>query len=273
VREIAQALAQRRQAQARDVEAEVQVGAEAAGPHLGAEIAARRGDDARAERERRRAADPLVAALLEHVEQGRLEAGLELADLVEEERAAGGALEAPRAARDRAGEGAALVPEELALEERARQGRAVRVDERPCAARRQRVQSPGGDALAGAGLAEDEDVAVERRERSDLAAELAHGGALADERSSPEIPILSLHHASVRTGTSTSRRRAGLQRGADARAQEFRCAAVVTRCCRRRLTDCQRSERVVTVTRGSIHSARAPPAALRACARPGPAPL
>ena len=47
-----------------------------------------------------------------------------LADLVEEERAAGArSRTAPRAARDRAGEGAALVAEQLALEQLARDRR------------------------------------------------------------------------------------------------------------------------------------------------------
>ena len=63
------------------------------------------------------AADAAELALLEDAEELGLDAGRHLADLVEEERAAVGELEAARAAVAGAGEGAALVAEELALEQ------------------------------------------------------------------------------------------------------------------------------------------------------------
>ena len=47
----------------------------------------RRGDDARLERERARAAEPLEAAILQRAQELALERERELADLVEEERA------------------------------------------------------------------------------------------------------------------------------------------------------------------------------------------
>ena len=56
--------------------------------------------------------------------------GLTLADLVEEQRAALGQLEAAPLARLRAGEGALLVAEQLGLDQRLRQRRAVDLDER-----------------------------------------------------------------------------------------------------------------------------------------------
>jgi hypothetical protein len=55
--------------------------------------------------------------LLERAQQLHLHLDRDLADLVEEERALVGELEAPGLAADRAGEGALLVAEELALDE------------------------------------------------------------------------------------------------------------------------------------------------------------
>lgn len=80
------------------------------------QVAARRGDDARAQAHRSSPAESLEAALLEGAEQARLLRPLELSDLVQEEGAPRGALETPGAPADGAGEGAPFVPEELSLE-------------------------------------------------------------------------------------------------------------------------------------------------------------
>ena len=106
--------------------------------------------------------DPLVAAelgelaVLQHVQQLGLERRLHLADLVEHQRAAVGLLELADARRRGAGEGAALVPEELALEQVRRQRRAVDLDERPVAPRRSLVNGARDQLLADAALAADE---------------------------------------------------------------------------------------------------------------------
>src|SRR4030095_10092994 len=90
--------------------------------------------------ERAAAADPLEPLLLQDAQQLGLELGLELADLVEGERAAVGELDPAALALGRAGERALLVAEQLALEqllaerravdrhERARRARALGVD-------------------------------------------------------------------------------------------------------------------------------------------------
>ena len=62
-------------------------------------------------------------ALLQRAQQLGLQLERQLADLVEEQRAAVRELEAARAALQRAGEGAALVAEELALDQRWRGSR------------------------------------------------------------------------------------------------------------------------------------------------------
>ena len=69
-------------------------------------------------------------AVLDGLQELRLERHVEEPDLVEEERAAVGGLEEPRLARPRVRVRALLESEELALEERARDRGAVDLDER-----------------------------------------------------------------------------------------------------------------------------------------------
>ena len=103
--------------------------------------------------------DPLVAAelgelgVLQHVQQLGLQRRLHLADLVEHQRAGVRLLELADARGRGAGEGAALVPEQLALEELGRQRRAVHLDERPVAPRRPLVDGARDQLLADAALA------------------------------------------------------------------------------------------------------------------------
>src|SRR5256886_17682387 len=99
------------------VQAEVEVLAEAAGRDLLAQHAVGRGDDARVDRVRLAAAAAQALALLQRAQELHLDVRRDLGDLVEEERAAVGALEAAGARRDGAREGALLVAEELALED------------------------------------------------------------------------------------------------------------------------------------------------------------
>src|SRR5205085_6944376 len=77
-------------------------------------------------------------------------------DPVEVERAARRGLQEARLLRDRAGERAALVPEELALEELVGHRREVDAHERPFRAARALVEEPGEAVLAGAGSPEEE---------------------------------------------------------------------------------------------------------------------
>src|SRR5207245_11150279 len=109
-------LAQRRHAHRNDGEAVEEVGAEAATRHLRFEIAVGGCDDPRIDLTRARVADALEAALLQEAQQLRLELGRELADLVEEERAASGRLEPAGLVFPCARDGALHVSEQLALE-------------------------------------------------------------------------------------------------------------------------------------------------------------
>ena len=80
-------------------------------------------------------AEPLELAALQHAQELDLAGRREVADLVEEQRAAVGRLEAADAALDRAGEGARLGAEELALQQLVGQRARVHLHERLVAAR------------------------------------------------------------------------------------------------------------------------------------------
>ena len=124
------ALAQRRHGDREDVQPVPEVLAEAARLRISSSSApVGRGDQPHVHPDRPVAADALELSLLDHPQELRLQLQRQLADLVEEQRAAVGGLEPPLALGDRPGEGAPLVAEELALDERRRQGGAVRPNE------------------------------------------------------------------------------------------------------------------------------------------------
>ena len=124
-------LAQRRDADREDAHAVEEVLAEEALGDEPVEGPVRGGDDPHVDLDRRRPADAVEGALLQHAQELGLRRRRELADLVQEDRAAVGELELPEPARRGAREGALLVAEELALEQRVRNRRAVDRDERP----------------------------------------------------------------------------------------------------------------------------------------------
>src|SRR5262249_1938578 len=128
--DVAGTLAQRRHDDREHAQAEVEVLAEASGRDLGREIAIGRRHDPHVHPTRARAADALDLALLQDAHELPLEVVRDLADLVEEERAAVGRLEAPDAIIRGAVEGAADVTEELAREELARDRCAAHLHER-----------------------------------------------------------------------------------------------------------------------------------------------
>jgi hypothetical protein len=113
-----------------------------------------RHQDADVHRHRRLAAHPLHLAALHRPQQLGLQRQGSLTDLVEEEGAAVGDLEVTAAQPVGAGEGAALVAEELAFEQRLGDGGAVDGDEGPLGARSGGVDAARQPLLADAGLAE-----------------------------------------------------------------------------------------------------------------------
>ena len=179
-RNVLAALAQRWQAQADDVEAVEEVLAEQALAHALLQVLVGGGDHAHVGADRLLAADAVEVAVGEHAQQPGLQLGRHVADLVEEERAAVGLLEAAAALRGRAGEGAALVAEELGLAQVARDGGGVDGDEGRVAARAVAVQRARDQLLATARLAVDQHRGVGVREPADGAEDLLHRRGLAE---------------------------------------------------------------------------------------------
>ena len=106
----------------------------------------------------------LVGTVLQDAQQLDLRRRVEVADLVEEDRAAVGHLEAPLAVGARVGEGAADVAEHLALEQGRRDAAEIHLDERPLRPPAVAMDGVGDQLLAGAALAGDEDGRVGRRD-------------------------------------------------------------------------------------------------------------
>src|SRR5208283_4613843 len=111
-------------------------------------------------------ADAHEAKVLQEAEELGLHRHRHLSDLVEEERAPRGGLDLPLHELARAGERAALVTEELALEERLRDGGAVDRHERPATTLGELVRPPREHLLARAALADERERHLLRRDRA-----------------------------------------------------------------------------------------------------------
>jgi hypothetical protein len=133
--QVLEPVAERRQVQGEDAQAIVEVLSESALPDGAGQIHVGRGEDTDVDLDRAVAAHRLEATLLQDPEQLRLKLDGQLADLVEQERASVGHLEAARAIAVRSREGALDVTEELALQQAGGDGRAVD--------RRERLVRPG----------------------------------------------------------------------------------------------------------------------------------
>src|SRR5437016_8552570 len=164
-------LAQRRELERHHLQAIVEVLAEAPLLDGSRQLAVGRRDDAHVDGPPHRAAHRPYLVLLEDAQELRLERRRDVADLVQENRAAVGLREVPGCVADRAGESAAHVPEELALEQRLGWRAAVDGQERPLAARAVRVDGACDELLAGAALAEEEHRAAPGRNARDRRSE------------------------------------------------------------------------------------------------------
>ena len=162
-RQVARALTEGRQSDHAGGEPVVQVLAEPAGRHLGAQVAVRGGDDPDVDGDRAIGPQPADGPLLHHAQELHLRGQRELADLVEKERAAGRGLEVSGAGAVRARERAPLVAEEQRLDEPVRQRAAVDLLERAAQAAAAGVDRPREQLLAGSGLALDQDGDIVRR--------------------------------------------------------------------------------------------------------------
>ena len=155
-RNVLDALAQRCHLDGEDVEAVVQVLAEAALLDHLLEVLVGGRDDAHIGALGLIAADSLEGALLQHAQQLDLHRQRHIADFIEEQRAPVGQLEAPRPAGDGTGERALLVAEQFAFQQLRRDRPAVDRHERPFATLGMVMQVARDHFLAGARLAEDQ---------------------------------------------------------------------------------------------------------------------
>jgi hypothetical protein len=140
--------------------------------------------------------EALELALLEHPQQLDLRREVDVADLVEEQRAALRQLEPPLLARLRARERALLVPEELRLDQRVRQRRAADLEKRLLGARGAVMDGVGDELLARPRFAADGHRGVGPRHPRDLLVHLAHRPARADD--AREVVALAEFLAQVR---------------------------------------------------------------------------
>ena len=160
-----------------------------------------------------RRADPLERPVLQHAQELGLHVDAELADLVEEQRAAVRRLEPAGARRDGAGERAFLVAEQLALDQGGGNGRAVDAHERAAAPRAALVQRAREQLLAGAGFAEQQHRRVGRRHLRHPREHLADGAALADDVVEV-VQSTALPRAATRSLPAAGRAARGSRRGA-----------------------------------------------------------
>src|SRR5204863_5326630 len=126
--------------------------------------------------DRRTAADGRVFALLQHTKRARLRIGWHVADLIEEQGAALRLLESARIALRRSGKRTALMAEELALDELARDRRHVDGDERTAPALAVVVEGARNQLLTGAALAGDHHGEVGAHEPREHAVDVLHRG-------------------------------------------------------------------------------------------------
>ena len=175
------AIAQRRNGDGHGGDAEVKVFAKGFVGHGGAQILVGRGDDAHVDFDLLRAADALEAALFQHAQQLALDGQRQLANFVEEKRAAMRQFHLADLARARAGVGAALVSEELVFDQPFGNGGAVQGHKRLLGARAEVMDGAREKFLAGAAFAQQQNRGIGGGHALRHLARFLHGGMLADD--------------------------------------------------------------------------------------------
>src|SRR6266478_5202255 len=164
------------------VDPEVEILAEAALLDSRLEVAVGRRDQVDVEGHLLVGADGPHAARLERPQELRLEGERQVADLVEEERTPVRLHEEPPARRVRVGEGAARVPEELALEQRLRERDAVDGDEGTGLPPSPLVEGARDELLSGPRLAGDQHGRAGVRDAVEELVHPPHRGAGPEQR-------------------------------------------------------------------------------------------
>ena len=199
-RDVLDPLAQGRHVDGKDVETVVQVLPECVGGDPLFQIAVGRRDDPDVDAHGLRASEPLDLAFLEHAQQLDLHVEGQVADLVEKDRRVIGQFEPADLPRQRAGKGALLPAEQLALDERARNRRAVDAHHDATAPRTLLVNLGRDEFLSGTRFAEQQHRRIGRGHLSRLFEDALDGGASSNDDTgaeallhlSPEVEILGL---------------------------------------------------------------------------------
>ncbi len=182
------ASAEGRDLQGHHVEPVVEVLAEATLLYLGDQLAIGRGEDPDVHRNVARPAHPTHDLRVEELEELRLEGQGKLADLIQEDRAALGRFEESDTGRRRVREGSPLVPEELALQELARNRGAVHLHERTLLPRALAMNGPREELLPDSGFPEDQDRrGAGLRDAAGKVHRLLQGDALPDDALESEL--------------------------------------------------------------------------------------
>ena len=178
--DLARPPAQRRNQQRDPVEAIVEITPKAPGARVRLDIAVGGRDHPDVDRAGGGRPEPQDLPLGEDPQQLGLGARCQLAHLVEEQGAPLGRLEDARTCPGRTGEGALLVPEELALLQGLGEGRAVDGDEGAPGSSGVRMDGPRQDLLAHPGLSQDEDVDERPCRQRGVGVQGAHAGVAHD---------------------------------------------------------------------------------------------
>ncbi|MNP10570.1 hypothetical protein D3C76_1027260 [compost metagenome] len=174
-------LTQGRKLQGNHVEAVIQVFTELADLRQALEVAVGRGDQAHIDFLRLDRAHSTNFTFLQHAQQARLGLQWQLTDFIEEQGAAIRRFHQAGTAGAGAGECAFLVAEQFRLDQAFRNGRAVHRDHRRLGPLGEVVQGTRHQFLTGTGLALDQDIGVSRRDFADLAIQVLHRWARADD--------------------------------------------------------------------------------------------
>ncbi|MNI65794.1 hypothetical protein D3C73_1213170 [compost metagenome] len=186
-RDILGTLIQRRDLQVHHVQTVVQILAEFVFRHRLLQIAVSGGNDANVNVQIAVAAQRAHLALLQYAQQLDLQRKRHIADLVEEQRAAGCRLEQPFPAADRAGKGPFGMAKQLGLQQLLRQRTAVNGDKGLFTARTGTVDSLCQHLFTGAAVAVNQYADVRLRHHFCLLQQAQHNRAAGDDVFTPTV--------------------------------------------------------------------------------------
>jgi CDI toxin RNase A-like protein len=164
-----------------NIDSIVEVAAEFAFGDQGGEVVVGGGDQAYIDTQSAIPTKALELLFLQHAKKFGLELWWEVADFVEEKSAAVGKLEPPDFLRERAGEGATFVAEQLGFQQAGGDGGTIDFDEGAVATGAEVMDGAGDQFLAGASLAGDENGGSSGGSEFDLRKGAAEERTVADD--------------------------------------------------------------------------------------------